>query len=395
MAEYGFTSSDIASITQARSNLSAGFMQLGQQIEKDIERIATLRETKAFAAEMATLDPTQDNFPQQLIGTLSKYPLASQTNLAKQGVEVLSSRYKTAQELKVNSNLFTDLGGGVMHNPKTGVTYRKNASGIPEFFDATPQSPRTVPGRIVNEIGPDGKPRQVLVNPVTSETIREFGPVPQSTRSTNVNALPQGVKMLIDNYDDRIKGITTERQRLLDAINSGKFSDKDTVGKDGLGNPISALKKAYNDLANLDSALKIDTDQRNKLIRQYTPDMPTGAGQGINGPSLMPEPQRSGSMVPMQLDPNEVISNPGMPNRDQMVQNTPDTVLTPDQMPVMPTPKQDMDSKKTRLYRKVNGQIEYFGNDLLKAVLQARDDDQIDDAEARRVLDQSGKYRRK
>lgn len=379
MAEYGFTSSDIASITQARSNLSAGFMQLGQQIEKDIERIATLRETRAFAAEMATLDPTLDTFPQQLIGTLSKYPLASQTNLAKQGIEVLSSRYKTAQEAKQSTNLFSDIGGGTMFNPKTNVAYRTNESGIPEFIDTTPQAGGPVRGTIVQT--PE---KQLLINPATGQTITEFAPRPQSTRSTNLNVLPQNVKMQVDNLTKDVNAVLTERQKLLDAINSGKITE------DG-------QEKAYRDLANLESNLNNLKETRDKILREAgtpanSPAMPVGAGQGVNGPSLMPAPQSNSSFVPMDQEP--VVSNPGMPNRDQMVLNQPGNAVLPDQLPVLPntgvTPAQ---FKGPRLYRKVQGVMQYAGktkDEIKKAIKQAYDDQQIGDEEADRALREAG-----
>lgn len=385
MAEYGFTSSDISSLNQARAGLSAGFMQLGKQIEEDMTRIATIREMKAFGAELANLDPTNDAFPQQLLGTMSKYPMAIQTPLAKQGIEVLGNRYQTAQQAKQATALFSDIGGGTMLNPKTGVAYRKDESGIPQFIDTTPNASNPVRGTMVSTA--EG---QLLIDPTSGKTIQQFAPRPQSTRSTNLNVLPQDIKIQISDIDTKTKSVLTERQKLIDAINNRKISEDERP-------------KAYEDLKNLEANLESLSRNKAQILQNFRAEspLPTGARQGINGASLMPTPQSGSSFVPMAL-PSNIAPAPvtltprDIPAPSQMTLNTEDSSVLPENLPVLPTPRRTAaEVKAPRLYRKVGNEIKYLGNDLLKAVQQARDDDMITDEEGRRVLEASGLFRRR
>lgn len=371
MAEYGFTSADISSISSARNALTAGFMQLGKQVQEDIERIALNREMKAFGQEMAQLDPTQDAFPQQLITTLSKYPLASRTPLAQKGIDVLGMRYKASLDAKKATQPWMDLGGGMYNVPDVG-TFEYDESGKPKFVDPTPQtSSSAVRGTVIQT--PEG---QTLINPTTGETIREFSPRPSSTRSTNLNVLPENVKMQIRFMDEDAKAVQTERQKLVDAITNGTIPSKDRPAA------IERQKQLETQLQNI-------KDTRNKILSEAAAaqsermGLPSGAGQGMGGPSLMPGPaQPQNSFVPM---PNTV------PTPQQMTRNEEGGAVTPDQLPVLPntTTVKEASAASKRLYEKRGGKIAFPRTNYREAVEQAFNDRIISEQRRNELLQNS------
>lgn len=370
MAEYGFTGSDIASITSARAGLTAGFMQLGKQIQEDIQRIATIREVKAFGQELAQLDPTNDLFPQQLLGTLSKYPLASQTSLAKQGIEVLGARYKAALEAKNSVPALQpfEVGGGVMYDPRMKATYKVGDDGVPQFMDPTPQTSGQMRGTVIQT--PES---QLLINPTTGETIQTFAPRPASTRATNLNVLPQRVKMQVEALDDDIKAVTVERQKTIDAMGGINAETKPDDPN------LLRVKQLEQQLGNLKST-------RAQILQEQSEQqgLPSGSGQGNTGPSLMPVPQSGTSFIPMAM-PTDVAA-PQMTLRDE-------TSTLPDQLPVLPgvvpKPKQ---AGTPRAYRKVGDKWEFSGTGRakLQAIQQAYDDQVISEEEARKYVIEAG-----
>jgi hypothetical protein len=364
--EYGFSSADIASITSARAGLTAGFMQLGKHIQEDIQRIATIREMKSFGQELAQIDPNDAAFPQKLIGTMSKYPLAIQTPLARQGIEVLGARYKAGIEAKTEAaKLVPYTIGDVTFDPRSRTEFRVK-DGVTEFVDTTPQDLGPVRGTMVQT--PDN---QLLINPRTGETIQTFAPKPQSTRSTNLNVLPENVKMQIKFMDEDAKAVQLERQKLVDAITKGDISTKDRPAA------IERQKQLETQLQNI-------KDTRDKILRESAAQqseqagLPSGSGQGNNGPSLMPEPAQN-PFVPMALPTN--ISAP------QMVLNTPDSSVLPDNMPVLPgvvpPPKQ---AGTPRAYQIQNGKFRVLGGNPKAAVEQAYADQVINEEQRTRYL---------
>lgn len=378
--EYGFTGSDIASISQARAGLTAGFMQLGRQIQDDIQRIATTREMRAFGQEMAQLDPTQDAFPQQLLGTLSRYPLASQTPIAKQGIEVLGSRYQAALQAKQTASALQPFQiGNTTYDPRLKATYRLDEQGNPTFIDPTPQSTGALRGMVIQT--PEN---QLLINPATGETMQTFAPRPSSMRSTNLNVLPENVKMQIRFIDEDARAVQTERQKLVDAITNGTIMEKDRPAA------VERQKQLETQLQNI-------KDTRDKILQEAAAQqserlgLPSGAGQGMGGPSLMPAPQGGSSFVPM---PVPVPVNPNqIPNPANMTMNEPGGAVMPDQLPVLPNVRPSIKQLSgPRLYRKVGGRMEYrgTGKDFVRAVQQAYDDQQITEEEARRAVEEAG-----
>ena len=359
---YGFTGADIASITSARAGLTAGFMQLGRQIQEDIQRIATIREMKSFGQELAQIDPNDAAFPQKLIGTMSKYPLAIQTPLARQGIEVLGARYKAGIEAKTEAAKMVPYTiGDVTFDPRSKTEFRVK-DGVTEFIDTTPQDNVPVRGTIVHT--PDN---QLLINPRTGETMQTF-PARPASRAQSLGVLPMQLRQI----DNEIKAIRVERQKLIDSLKT----------KDGKKEGASALPFLEKDdpqlirIKELESSIQKATNTARELTNQTSSAQSTQSQDNL---ALMPEPSQQTPFVPMGMPTN--IAAP------QMTLNTPDTSVMPDNMPVLPgvvpPPKQ---AGTPRSYRVENGKFKVLGGNPKAAVEQAYADQVINEEQRTRYL---------
>lgn len=360
MPEYGFSSSDISSITSARAGLTAGFMQLGKQIQEDITRIATIREMKAFGQELAQIDPNSEAFPQQLIGTMSKYPLAIQTPMARQGIQVLGARYQAGIDAKQEAaKLLPYKIGDVTFDPRSKTEFRVDPNtGVTEFVDTTPNDGTPESGiRIEDETG------QKIVGTRTGKTIAEFGPRPAYKPPVKEGAISEVFKA-------KIKVTEADLQIAFKEWTDLKKQESEATDP----------KPARERLKTLEARIDQLRSTRDQLIRDSQAEqsdqvgLPSGAGQGLSGPSLMPSPQSS--FVPMGMPTN--IAAP------QMTLNTGENYIEPPTLPgVVPPAKQ---AGTPRAYQIQNGKFRVLGGNPRAAIEQAYADQSINEEQRTRYL---------
>ena len=389
MAEYGFSASDISSMTQARQGLVEGFMQLGKQIQTDITRIATIREMKAFGQEMANLDPTSDAFPQQLIGTLSKYPLASNTPIATKGIEVLGSRYRSALQAKAKTG-FSDevpIGGNTYFRRGVG-TYEKDPTtgDVKRFIDTTPNTPNYQHVNTAEGV--------MKFNPATGAMEGKIGELPPSRSGAGMGALSQNLRQ----SNDTIRAYRTERQKLIDQLKTDEAEGAAAIPYLKADDPrLLRIKEIERSIQEETQNARDLTNKAYGHPASGVPPMPTGAGQNIGGPSLMPigTGGPSSNFVPMPSQ-NGTAAPGTVPNPSQMTLNEPGASTAPDQLATLPVVGPSVKQLSgPRLYRGRGASLSINpGVDPGKAITQAYQDQEITEEQARQYLEKAG-YKRK
>ena len=355
--DYGFTSADIASISSAREGLVDGFMRLGKQIETDITRITTLRQLKSFGQELSALNPEDDAFPQRLVQTMAKYPLAANSPMGQNGINLLGARYKANQQLKTGGVLgqfietVDDQG-----NPVRALVDRRSGSTIGKF--GIP--PKPVAGRVI-----DTEDGLKLVDPYKGETIKELG---QKRVTKRVD--PE-LKLQLDAIDKDVAFNAKERERLK----------KESEGLSMFKRPNEAQAaqqaKVAADLATVEARINGLRTQRQELVKDIggedaipnttEADLPLMNPADQSGPDVGPAaemraaPAGQSPFVPMGMPAN--IAAP------QMTLNNGSNYVEPPTLPGAVPPPAVAGAPK--LYSVQNGKIRWPKVNREAAIKQA------------------------
>ena len=96
--------------------------QLGRQVREDVQTIQTSRQLSGLAQATQNVNTNSPEFPRQVVGLISQYPMAAQTPIGAAAINQLGAAHKAwAQEQAAIRNPYTPIAGtNAILNRQTG-----------------------------------------------------------------------------------------------------------------------------------------------------------------------------------------------------------------------------------------------------------------------------------
>jgi hypothetical protein len=243
--------------------------QLGAQVRSDLQTIQTNRQLQGFSQAAQQLNTNSQDFPKEVVGLISQYPMAAQTPIGTAAINQLGAAHKLwAQEQARIQNPYAPIAGtNAILNRQTGqvsqlpegsrpskpIQINKNTVGIydPESGTTLPMSAIGLPEPSFTD--PFKMEETKQQNRVELEKLRQAGRTPEEIKqlsTTHSRALDAYMKA-----DAEAKKYETAWKVTGDSSDPKLQQDKWSLGikATGLRAQAEALKKQVEELS---SALK-------------------------------------------------------------------------------------------------------------------------------------------
>lgn len=236
---------------QAMAFQSDLLQQLGAQVRNDIRVVQTNRQLQGFAQEVQNVSPTSPEFPREVVGLMSRYPLATMSPIGQAAINQLGAERKFyQQEQMAMRDPWRSAGQGVFYNQATGETKVNDALRPPtrpvQISRSTValQDPRTGEVKAVEEFG---LPMPTITDPITVEEARqdnrmELEKLRQQGRTTT-DIQTRSINTQLNNAMDLFMKKDSEATRLETLWNN---TQQDGEAKWKLGNEATAARAQAN-----------------------------------------------------------------------------------------------------------------------------------------------------
>ncbi len=170
MSTLGVSQYNPSSDLLYRENLVSGIQQMGAAVQNQLRTIRETNQLEHFGNEIKHVDPAAQDFPNQMVGIINKYPLAAHTQAGAASINLLGDAHKqflTQQNTQNNIRL------------RSGMT---NTYDPASYGGGSPEAPMPSNVPAVSNLGPRNAP------PVGSEPSADFTQDPMSPEEENTVA---------------------------------------------------------------------------------------------------------------------------------------------------------------------------------------------------------------